>query len=281
MSRDTIFNGRTLPLASMPLKRSICWRPVGDSYYLLAAVLGDRLTHHPLFITQAALREVDEQWQAIEEDAPVFGLLGGVLARSPKPGIIYPTVTRVVPIPWLEQGEAGRHAFHDVMVRADTHLAACGEEILGWYRSRPHVGRRLLPGDERFMLEHFPEHWQATLVFSPDGHGSFFRYKAEAERSFGIPFYELMEEEMPVAVEHSAVPFSGYEPAPRAVYPETGAVALEEALRIESEEELGPLGRRFLKQLRSAILGEDSKAGNGKGETGNGRETTENRNWQE
>ncbi len=274
MSRDTIFSGRPLPLATMPLNRSICWRPVGDSYYLLAAVLGDRMTHHPLFITQPALREVDEQCQAIEDDGPVFGLLGGVLARTSKPGIIYPTVTRVVPIPWLEQGEAGRNVFRDVMTRADTHLAACGEEVLGWYRSRPHVGRRLLPGDERFMLEHFAEPWQTTLIFSLDGHGSFFRYKPEAERSFGIPFYELMEEEMRVAVEHSAVPFSGYESAPRAAYPETGAVALEEALRIESEEELGPLGRRFLKQLRSAILGDDAEqSGIDNRESGIGRET--------
>ena len=259
-------NGHDVPLATMPLRRSICWRPLGDSYFLLAAVLGDQRGHYPLFITQPALLEIDDQRMAIGEDAPVVGLLGGTLARSPERGFLYPTITRVVPFPDLESGEAGRQAFREGVHRARGHLHACGEQVVGWYRSRAHVGRRLLAGDERLMLEHFQDPWQTTLVISPEGHAAFFRYKREAERSFMVPFYELMDDESPVDVEASMLPFVGYAPTERAAYPDVSPVELEEALRQESEEELGPLGRRFLRQLRKALLGEE-----GDGEVGRRR----------
>jgi hypothetical protein len=240
----------------MPLERSICWRPLGDSYYLLAAILGDHAAHYPLFLTQPALREIEDQRLATGEDAPVVGLLGGVMARSAERGMLFATISRLVPITQLEPGEAGRQAFRMALARARTHLATCGEEVVGWYRSRAHVGRRLPPGDERLLLEMFSEPWQTTLVFSPDGHGSFFRYKREAERSFAVPFYELIDDDEPVSVEASALPFVGYEPTNRAAYPDASPVELEEALRLESEEELGTLGRSFLRQLRRAILGD-------------------------
>ncbi|HSJ65671.1 MAG TPA: hypothetical protein VK922_17395 [Gemmatimonadaceae bacterium] len=249
-------NGHDAPLATMPLHRSICWRPLGDSYFLLAAVLGDQRTHYPLFITQQALMEVEEQRLAIEDEYPVVGLLGGVLARSPERGFLYPTITRVVPIRRVEAGEEGRQAFRGALHRARVHLATCGEEVVGWYRSRAAVGRRMIAGDERHMLEHFPKPWQTTLIISPDCHGAFFRYKLEAERSFMVPFYELVDEETPVAVDASVLPFLGYSARDRAAYPETAPIELEDALRIESEEELGPLGRRFLRQLRRALLGD-------------------------
>jgi hypothetical protein len=240
----------------MPLQHSICWRPLADSYYLLAAVLGDRRTHYPLFITQPALLEIEDQRLAIGDELPVVGFLGGVLARTPERGLIYPTVTRVVPIQTLEPGESGRKAFRQALARARTHLATCGEEVVGWYRSRDRVGRRLTSGDERLMLEHFFEPWQTTLLISPDEHGGFFRYKREAERSFTVPFYEMLDEDAVPAVESSVLPFSGYAPTSRAAYPDTAPVELEHALRMESEEELGPLGRRFLRQLRGIIGGQ-------------------------
>lgn len=271
--------GDGIPIGTMPLTRSICWRPLGDSYHLLAAVLGDRTTHHPLFVTQPALREIEEQRLAISGDLPVAGLLGGTLARSAERGIIYITVTRVVPLPSMEPGEPGRPAFREAVDRIAAHLAVCGEEIIGWYRSRARVGRRLLSGDERLMLEHFPEPWQTTLIFSADGGGSFFRYKLEAERSFAIPFYELMEESVPVTADQSVLPFNGYERMARAAYPEISGIALEDALRTESEEELGSLGRRLLAQLRRA-WGEsgtgNQESGIGYSPSGNGAEKKRN-----
>jgi hypothetical protein len=249
-------NGHEGPLETMPLQRSVCWRPLGDSYFLLAAVLGDQRAHFPLFITQTALLEIEEQRLAIDDQAPVIGLLGGVLARSPERGFLYPTATRIVPLATLEPGEAGRQVFHEALHRARKHLATCGEQVVGWYRSRAQVGRRLLPGDERLMLEHFAEPWHTTLIISPEGHGAFFRYKREAERSFTVPFYELMDEETPASVEHSVMAFVGYAPTHRAAYPDAAPVELEDALRLESEEDLGPLGRRFLRQLRRALLGD-------------------------
>jgi hypothetical protein len=249
-------NGHDFPVGTMPLERSICWRPLGDSYYLLAAILGDTRMHYPLFLTQPALREIEDQRPGIEEDWPVVGLLGGTILRSAERGILFVTVSRVVPIPNLPAGEEGRRAFRVALARARVHLATCGEEVIGWYRSRAHVGRRLLPGDERLMLELFNEPWQTTLVISPDGYGSFFRHKREAERSFAVPFYELIDEDEPVVLESSALPFTGYEPTSRAVYPDSSPVELEEALRLESEEELGTLGRSFLRQIRKALLGE-------------------------
>lgn len=249
-------NGHDLPAAALPLERSICWRPLGDSYYLLAAILGDTRAHYPLFITQPALREIEEQRLAIEDDMPAVGLLGGVRARTPERGIEFATISRVVPIDDLEAGEAGRQKFRAALARARVHLATCGEEVIGWYRSRAHVGRRLLAGDERLMLEMFSEPWQTTLVISPDGHGSFFRFKREAERSFAVPFYELIDEDEAVTIDSSVLPFIGYGPTDRAAYPDASPVELEEALRIESEEELGTLGRSFLRQIRKALLGE-------------------------
>ena len=253
-------NGHDFPLASLPLAHSICWRPLGDSYYLLAAILGDASTFYPLFVTQPALREIEEQRFAINDEAPTVGLLGGTMTRSPERGILFPTISRLVPIPRLEPGEAGRLSFDQALARARVHLSTCGEAVVGWYRSRPHVGRRLLAGDERLMLELFNEPWQTTLVFSPDGHGSFFRYKREAERSFAVPFYELMDEGDEVDVESSVLPFVGYEPTSRAAYPDASPVELEEALRLESEDELGEIGRSFLRQLRKALFGENGSA---------------------
>ena len=253
-------NGKDQPVVALPLERSICWRPLGDSYFLLAAILGETTAHYPLFLTQPALREIEDQRLEIEEDAPVVGLLGGVMAHSVERGILFATVSRVVPIQRLEPGEAGRQAFRTALARARVHLATCGEEVIGWYRSRTHVGRRLMAGDERLMLELFNAPWQTTLVISPDGHGSFFRYKPEAERSFAVPFYEVIDEDEAVTIESSVLPFIGYEPTDRAAYPDASPVELEEALRIESEEELGRLGRSFLRQIRNALLGESNGA---------------------
>jgi hypothetical protein len=255
VSRRNGSNGHEVPLESMPLARSICWRPLGDSYYLLAAILGDTRAYFPLFVTQLALQDIEDQRLVANEGVPVVGLLGGTLARSPERGILFPTITRLVPIRSIEAGEAGRKAFEQALHRARTHLKTVGEVVIGWYRARPHVGRRLLSGDERLMNELFGEPWQTTLVFSPDGHGSFFRYKREAERSFAVPFYELMEEGDEVDVASSVLPFVGYEPTSRTAYPDAAPVELEEALRMESEEELGDLGRSFLRQLRKALLG--------------------------
>jgi hypothetical protein len=252
---QTESNGQDLPVSSMPLHHSICWRPLADSYYLLAAVLGDRRTHYPLFITQPALREVEDQRQAVGEEAPVVGRLGGVLARTPGRGLVYPTVTRLVPVQSDRSAESGREAFRQAVRRTRVHLAACGEEILGWYRSREHVGRRLTPGDERVTLDNFAQPWQATLVISADGAGGFFRFKREAARSFAIPFYELMDDERPPVSDSSVLSFRGYAPTSRAAYPDAAPVELEDALRLESEEELGPLGRRFLRQLRGMMKG--------------------------
>lgn len=260
MSRASDSNGHEVPLAEMPLARSVCWRPLGDSYYLLAAILGDARSYYPLFVTQPALREIDDQRLSIEEDAAVVGLLGGTLLRSPEREILFPTVSRLVPIPRLEPGEAGRRIFEQALARARAHLASVGEIVVGWYRSRPHVGRRLLPGDERLMLELFNQPWQTTLVISPDAHGSFFRYKREAERSFAVPFYELMDEGDEVDVDASVLPFVGYEATRRSAYPDASPVELEEALRNESEEELGEIGRSFLRQIRKAIFGENGGA---------------------
>lgn len=249
-------NGGALPLETLPLRRSLCWRPVNDAYYLLAAVLGNRTAHYPLFVTQHALREIEDIRAGLGEE-PVVGLLTGRRATSPERQFDFVIVTRCALIGPLEPGAAGRQAFQEARVAAERHVTAVGEDVLGWFRSRATVGRRLVAGDERVTIHEFPDPWQTVLLFSADGAGGFFRYKAEAERSFAIPFYELLDEEVAAGAEHrSVLPFTGFERTERTLYPEIGGVALEAGLREVSEEELGPLGRRMLQQLRSSILGD-------------------------
>jgi hypothetical protein len=234
----------------MPLRQSICWRPVADSYHLLAAVLGSRRSHYPLFVTQTALRELAIQ-HAAPDDSPFLGVLGGVIRESLEREIPYVTITRAVSVAPFVKGKTGKRALRTARDAAAEHLAELGEEVLGWYRRRRELKRGLLPGDQRVTLELFPEPWQCALIVAPDGSSALYRYKPEGERSYMAPFYEMLDE--PGLVDGSAaslIDWSAYERADRAEYPEITAVELEEQIRLERDSELGWSGMRLLEKLR-------------------------------
>jgi hypothetical protein len=171
-----------------------------DAYHVLASLLRDRATPDPLlFVLQSVLLATDEHARH-SADTGALGLLLGHRFRCSRTGVTYEVAERALPLAATDEvddvplGEKVREA-----MRAEL---AAGGSIVGWYARRPQVGTRVSRIDEEAHRTVFPEAWQAMLALDPDPAvptGAFFLYSGKAERSYQIPFHELIaERDMPV-----------------------------------------------------------------------------------
>ncbi len=235
----------------IPVARSIRWTPRLDRYYLLGHLLGAQNSDYVVFVTQPLLMRLREEVQQTEE--PLLGLLTGRVCECPDTAIPYTVITGAS----AAEVDRGREREDERLTR---ELAAARErdiEVLGWYRSRPHIEVDLSPADEHLARTLLTSPWQCGLVLATDGDGAFFQYKGLARRSYAIPFHELLGVQALRAdgPRHTCVSWHGYETAD----PIAPMTEQEYRLRTSAPEdpvyEVSSLKERFFGRIERRLRG--------------------------
>ena len=181
--------------APLPTERAVLWKPLPDSYHLLASMMRSTEDQALMFITQRAFLQVERHLCSAPE-LELGGFLGGQLCECPRTHRRYSIVNTVVPFADVGDPIGSRvtpRAFETVQRR----LAAHGLSMIGWYRNTSGLGLQLLPDDVETHLEYFNEPWQTTMLVVPNSSrpkGAFFTYDRRVGRGYCIPFYELFDE---------------------------------------------------------------------------------------
>ena len=179
----------------LPTARAILWKPLPDSYHLLASMMRTPAQQAQLFVTQRSFLQVDRHLRAAPE-LELGGFLAGQLFECPRTHVRYSVVNTVVPFADVSGQPIGsrvtQESFEAVRKRLDAHRLS----IIGWYRNGAGLGLQLLPDDVETHLTYFDQPWQTTMLVVPDPtkpKGAFFTYDPRVGRSYCIPFYELFD----------------------------------------------------------------------------------------
>jgi hypothetical protein len=179
----------------LPTARAILWKPLPDSYHLLASMMRTPAQQAQLFVTQRSFLQVERHLRSAPE-LDLGGFLAGQLCQCPRTHVRYAVVNTVVPFAEVSGDPIGsrvtRESFDAVRKRLDAH----GLSVIGWYRNGAGLGLQLLPDDIETHLTYFDQPWQTTMLVVPDSKkpkGAFFTYDPRVGRSYCIPFYELFD----------------------------------------------------------------------------------------
>jgi hypothetical protein len=185
----------------MPSSRAILWKPLPDSYHLLASMMRAIEQQAQLFITQRAFLQV-ERHLASAPDLELGGFLAGYLGECPRTQARYAIVNTVIPFAEVTGEPIGVRVTDQAYKAVSTRLRGHGLALIGWYRNGAGLGLQLLPDDVETHLTYFGNPWQTTLLVLPDASkpkGAFFTYDPRVGRSYCIPFYELFDAAKPGA----------------------------------------------------------------------------------
>lgn len=179
----------------LPTARAILWKPLPDSYHLLASMMRATEQQAFLFVTQRAFLQVERHLRSAPE-LELGGFLAGQLFECPRTRVRYAVINTVVPFADVSDDALGsrvtRESFDTVRKRLDRHQLS----LIGWYRNGAGLGLQLLPDDVETHLTYFDKPWQTTMLVAPDPakpKGAFFTYDPRVSRSYCIPFYELFD----------------------------------------------------------------------------------------
>jgi hypothetical protein len=188
---------RKLASKTIPIEQAIYWKPLDDSYHLLAATLQDWENNYLAFLPQRLVSGLSERARA-DGGVEQFGLVMGRLFRCPNTGVRFTLAESAQPIGRApddldRESPAGLLWLRQAVADA---AASSPLEMLGWYAARPEIGTRLSESDEVLHAQCFREPWHTALVSGPAGEfgsGALYRLSGKGERSFQSPFYELIE----------------------------------------------------------------------------------------
>jgi proteasome lid subunit RPN8/RPN11 len=191
LERARVVRTPTLPVQEPPVARSIHWRPAGGGA-LPPSV------EHPVFITQATLREIGHHvWSAAAGD--VLGFLLGERMEEPGTGTRYVVITATTRSSYAVAEDGEEQIASDAWQAAQLEARRRRLMLLGWYRSAPHVGPAPTTRDVRSHRHFFAEPWCLGLITAPRAErpaGGVFRALAPgAEEGRFIPVYEVTDEE--------------------------------------------------------------------------------------
>lgn len=179
----------------LPTARAILWKPLPDSYHLLASMMRATEQQAALFITQRAFLQVERHLRSAP-DLELGGFLAGQLFACPRTRLRYSVITTVVPFADVSSNallsRVTQESFETVRKRLDGHRLS----LIGWYRNGSGLGLQLLPDDVETHVTYFDQPWQTTMLVMPDPakpKGAFFTYDSRVGRSYCIPFYELFD----------------------------------------------------------------------------------------
>jgi len=179
----------------LPLARAILWKPLPDSYHLLASMMRSTENQAHLFVTQRAFLQV-ERHLCSAPDLQLGGFLAGQLYECPRTHRRYSIVTTVVPLADVSGEPIGSHVTEEAVATVRRRLEGHRLSLIGWYRNTTGLGLQLLPDDVETHLAYFNEPWQTTMLVLPDASkpkGAFFTYDPRVGRGYCIPFYELFD----------------------------------------------------------------------------------------
>jgi hypothetical protein len=200
-----------------PSARAILWKPLPDSYHLLASMMRAAEQQACLFVTQRAFLQVERHLRS----APEFelgGFLAGQLYECPRTHVRYSVVNTVVPFADVTGDPIGARVTHMAFKAVRKRLDAHRLTLIGWYRNGTGLGLQLLPDDVETHLTYFDQPWQTTMIVVPDpakSKGAFFTYDPRVGRSYCIPFYELFDTHAAEAnrLDRTCVSWTTYVPA--------------------------------------------------------------------
>ncbi|HJR66006.1 MAG TPA: hypothetical protein VJ802_06225 [Gemmatimonadaceae bacterium] len=179
----------------LPTARALLWKPLPDSYHLLASMMRASEQQAVLFITQRAFLQVERHLRSAP-DLELGGFLAGQLFECPRTHVRYSVINTVVPFADVSSNallsRVTPESFDTVRKRLDAHQLS----LIGWYRNGTGLGLQLLPDDVETHLTYFDQPWQTTMLVMPDPakpKGAFFTYDSRVGRSYCIPFYELFD----------------------------------------------------------------------------------------
>lgn len=179
----------------LPLARAILWKPLPDSYHLLASMMRSTENQAHLFVTQRAFLQV-ERHLCSAPDLQLGGFLAGQLYECPRTQRRYSIVTTVIPLADVSEEPIGARVTQEAVDTVRTRLDSHRLSLIGWYRNTTGLGLQLLPDDVETHLAYFNEPWQTTMLVLPDASrpkGAFFTYDPRVGRGYCIPFYELFD----------------------------------------------------------------------------------------
>ncbi|MGH7719970.1 MAG: hypothetical protein ACREON_14155, partial [Gemmatimonadaceae bacterium] len=191
MSASDLFVAQPIPVA-----RSILWKPLPDSYHLLARVL-QGAEEFKIFIAQRTLLDIEDHVRSAG-DRDVLGLLLGNLFRDPVTGERYVVANATLPSAHAVGDDDEEPITPEVWEVLQEELRKRTGHLLGWYRSRPTMGVRLEVGDTRTHEKYFPQPWQAALILAVENRratGGVFLVEKRIARSYFTTFYELLDSE--------------------------------------------------------------------------------------
>lgn len=182
-------------LELLPAARAILWKPLPDSYHLLASMMRTPEQQAQLFVTQRAFLQVERHLRSAP-DLALGGFLAGHLCQCPRSRTQYSVVNTVVPFAEVTGDPIGARVTPEAYDTVRSRLDAHGLAVIGWYRNGSGLGLQLLPDDVDTHLAYFNEPWQTTMLVVPDPSkpkGAFFTYDPRVGRGYCIPFYELFD----------------------------------------------------------------------------------------
>lgn len=179
----------------LPTARAILWKPLPDSYHLLASMMRTTEQQASLFVTQRAFLQVERHLRSAP-DLELGGFLAGQIFDCPRTHVRYSVINTVIPFADVSSNalltRVTQESFDAVRKRLDAHRLS----LIGWYRNGTGLGLQLLPDDVETHLTYFDQPWQTTMLVMPDAakpKGAFFTYDPRVSRSYCIPFYELFD----------------------------------------------------------------------------------------
>jgi hypothetical protein len=179
----------------VPLARAILWKPLPDSYHLLASMMRAPEEQAQLFVTQRAFLQVERHLRSAPE-LELGGFLAGHRCLCPRTGKRYSVVNTILPFADVSDQPLGSRVTAEAHAKVQRRLDAHGLALIGWYRNGNGLGLQLLPDDIETHLAYFNQPWQTAMLVLPDPSkpkGAFFTYDPRVGRSYCIPFYELFD----------------------------------------------------------------------------------------
>jgi hypothetical protein len=185
--------------ARRSLGPAITWIPAHDSYYVMARILSDSTGLPDLRVTQPALLELQRQINEARMTLP-YGLLAGQRCLAPGTGVEYLLVDDITPARRELTESDLRSQLKSELRSLSSSAGRRGKLAFGWYVSG--LGEELQLDGEDLSLhrEMFPDPWQVVLLHDNSSgleRGAFVRYSSMTNRSYALPFFEVLADAVP------------------------------------------------------------------------------------
>lgn len=199
--------------SSARLGPAIAWAPTRDIHHALSETHRTVARVPDLYITQAAILEIDTHLR--ESRAPLpFGVLAGGLCISPRENLVYLLVDTIA------RSRADLSGADDPYARLAGELRSLagqkesrGMLTIGWYVGGMADDLTLDSDGAALHRELFPEPRHVLLLRGEAGgvqHGAFLRFDGSSSTTYPVPFYELLPERANAGEQRTAVQWVEY-----------------------------------------------------------------------